>query len=171
VQTAPASDGTAAVPGRLVAVRKSTPAAEAARRRVQAAARKKGRTPDARSLEAADYLFVFTTVAPAVLPAPAVLEVYRFRWQVELAFKRLKSLLALDEMAAQDDALCRLFLCIKLLGALLVEALSHQWVDFSPWGYGWPATAVGLAGVPSGGGDGATGGRSGADRRSMGSSA
>ena len=32
------------------------------------------------------------------------MELYRFRWQIELAFKRMKSLLLLDEMAAQDDA-------------------------------------------------------------------
>lgn len=154
VRTAPAKDGTPAVPGRLIAVRKSAQAAEISRRKLLAAARKKGKTPDARTLEAADYIFVFTTVPAAQLAAPGVLEVYRFRWQIELAFKRLKGLLALDEMAAKDPALCRTFLCIKLLGALLVEQLSHRWVDFSPWGYGAPAAVVAGARVPGGGGDG-----------------
>lgn len=163
VRTAPAQDGTPAVPGRLMAVRKSPQAAETARRKLLAAARKKGRTPDARSLAAADYIFVFTTVAAGELAAAAVLEVYRFRWQIELAFKRMKGLLALDEMAAKDPALCRLFLCIKILGALLVEQLSHHWVDFSPWGYGCPAAVVGGAGVSSGGGDRNPGSGSSAD--------
>lgn len=160
VQTAPMADGTPAVPGRLIAVRKSLQAAEAARRKLLAAARKKGKTPDARSLEACDYLFVFTTLPVERLAAPAVLEVYRFRWQIELAFKRLKSVLALDELTAKDPAFCRMFLCMKLLGALLVEQLSHHWVDFSPWGYGPPAPAVSVSDLSSGGGDGApSGGR------------
>jgi Transposase DDE domain len=158
VRTAPDQAGTPAVPGRLIALRKSAAATEVTRRKLRATARKKGKTPDARSLEAAAFIFVFTTATGDQLPAPAVLEVYRFRWQIELAFKRLKGVLALDELTAQDPALCRTFLCIKLLGALLVERLSHRWVDFSPWGYGTPATAVADAGLPGGGGDDPTGG-------------
>lgn len=169
VQTAPAKNGTPAVPGRLVAVRKSPPAAEKSRRKLLAAARKKGKTPDARTLEAAEYVFVFTTVPAERLTALAVLEIYRFRWQIELAFKRLKGVLALDELTAQDPALCRLFLCIKLLGALLIEQLCHRWVDFSPWGYGPPATAVAGPPVSSGGGDGGPSGRRRADAGAVGS--
>jgi hypothetical protein len=155
VQTAPARDGTPATPGRLIAVRKSPQAAEAARRKLRALARKKGKTPDARTLEAAGYLFVFTTVPATLLAAGAALELYRFRWQIEIAFKRLKGVLTLDEMTAKDPRLCRTFLCIKLLGALLVERLSHRWVDFSPWGYGYLPTPVDHAGVSSGSGGGA----------------
>jgi hypothetical protein len=169
VRTAPGKEGVPAVPGRLVAVRKSPQAAEESRRKLLAAGRKKGKTPSARTLEAADYVFVFTTVPAERLPAGAVLEVYRFRWQIELAFKRLKGVLALDELTAKDPALCRLFLCIKLLGALLVEQLSHRWVDFSPWGDGPPAAAVMGSPVSGGGGDGGAGGRRGVDAGPVGS--
>ena len=158
VRTAPAEDGTPAVAGRLVALRKSPQAAEAARRKLRQTARKKGRTPDARSLEAAEYVVVFTTLTAERLPAEHVLEVYRFRWQIELAFKRMKGVLQLDEMAAQDDALCRTFLAVKLLATLLVEELSRPWVAFSPWGYGPPAAAVALAGVSGDGRHPAPGG-------------
>jgi hypothetical protein len=168
VQTAPAAAGVPAVPGRLIAVRKSPEAAEKSRRKLLAAARKKGKTPDARTLEATAYVFVFTTVSAERLTAPAVLEVYRFRWQIELAFKRLKGVLALDELTAKDPALCRLFLCIKLLGALLVEHLSHRWVDFSPGGYGPPAAAVAGPLVSGDGGDGAPGGGGRADAGAVG---
>jgi hypothetical protein len=169
VQTAPAKEEIPAVPGRLIALRKSPQAAEKSRRKLLSAARKKGKTPDARTLEAAEYVFVFTTVLAELLTAQAVLEVYRFRWQIELAFKRLKGVLALDELTAKDPALGRLFLCIKLLGALLVEQLSHRWVDFSPWGYGPPAAAVAGAAISSGGGDGGPGGGGGADAGAVGS--
>jgi hypothetical protein len=168
VQTAPAKEEIPAVPGRLIAVRKSPQAAEKSRRKLLAAARKKGKTPDARTLEAAEYVFVFTTMPAAELSALAVLELYRFRWQIELAFKRLKGVLALDELTAKDPALCRLFLCIKLLGALLVEQLSHHWVDFSPWGYGPPAAAVTGAGLSGDGGDSGPGGGGSADAGAVG---
>jgi hypothetical protein len=168
VQTAPARDGTPSVAGRLIGVRKSPQAAEAARRQLLATARKKGKRPDARSLEACDYLFLFTTVGSACLSAGAVLEVYRFRWQIELAFKRLQSVLSLDDLAAKDDPFCRTFVTVKLLGALLVERLCHRWVDFSPWGYGSPATGVAVSGVSGRGGDDPSGRGSGRDDRAVG---
>lgn len=152
VQTAPASDGTPVVPGRLVALRKSSVATEAAQRKLHQEARRKGKTPDARSLEAAAYLVVFTTVPPALLSGPQILELYRFRWQIELAFKRMKSLLALDALPAKDPELCQTFLLTKLLAAVLVDELTHRWVDFSPWGYGSPVPAVALAGISGRGG-------------------
>jgi IS4 transposase len=169
VQTAPAPDGTPAVAGRLVVLRKSPEAAEAARRKLRAQARKKGKTPSAQTLEAAGYLFVLTTLPPERLSGPQVLEVYRFRWQIELAFKRMKGCLELDELAAKEEGLCRAFLCVKLLGALLVEELSHRWVDFSPWGYGPPAAGVDRRAVSGDRGDGAAGGGSGAHDRPLGS--
>jgi hypothetical protein len=167
VQTAPAADGTPAVPGRVVALKKSPAAAEAARRKVQQEARRKGKTPNARSLEAAEYLVLFTTVPPAQARAAELLEWYRFRWQIELAFKRMKSLLELDALPAKDPDLCQTFLLTKLLAALLVEELCHRWVDFSPWGYGHPPSPLPLAGLPRGGGDPAPGGRPGARGRGV----
>jgi hypothetical protein len=162
VQTAPQgpekSPRTPAVPGRVVALRKSPQAAEAARRQVREQARKRGHTPDARALEAAEYVFLFTTL-PERVPAALVLEVYRFRWQIELAFKRLKSLLLLDELLAQDEHLCQAFLLAKLLAALLVEDLTHRYTAFSPWGYGSPGggpppgSPVPLAPAAGAGGD------------------
>jgi hypothetical protein len=147
VQTAPCAEAPAPVPGRLIALRKSPQAAEAARRKVRRNASKDGKTPSALALEAAEYVLVFTTLTAARLGATEVLELYRFRWQVELAFKRLKSLLHLDALPAQGDALGYTFLAAKLLGALLIEDLSHRWVAFSPWGYRPPAAGVNLAGV------------------------
>jgi hypothetical protein len=133
-ELAPAKDGTPAVAGRLIGVRVSAKAAQAARRKLKAPARKKGKTPDARRLEACDYRFLFTPLSAERWAAAAVLEVYRFRWQIELAFKRLKSLLAVEELAAKDDRFCRTSLSIKLIGALLVEQLSHRWVIVPPGG-------------------------------------
>jgi len=124
-----------ASPARLVAVRKSESAAEAARTRVLRERAKKSRTVDPRTLEAAGYVFVLTSLPPQELSAANVLELYRFRWQVELAFKRLKSLLFLDDLPARDPPLARSFLYAKLLAALLLEDFTDRFLAFSPWGY------------------------------------
>jgi hypothetical protein len=154
VQTAPgAGEKPPALPGRLIALRKSSQAAEAARRKVRRHATKNGKTPSKQALEAAEYVMVFTTLAAERLEATAVLELYRFRWQVEIAFKRLKSVLHLDALPAQGDALGRTWIYAKLLGALLMDDLSHRWVAFSPWGYGTRAPRVAGAGISDAGRD------------------
>ncbi|MDD5462918.1 MAG: transposase [Methylococcales bacterium] len=48
---------------------------------------------------------VFTTVSEDVLEASTALNLYRTRWQVELVFKRLKSLLDMDLLRTQQDSL------------------------------------------------------------------
>ena len=127
--------GLRAWPARLVAVRKSEAAAEKARADVLRERSKKGGTPDPRSLETAGYTFVLTSLPEETLATPAVLEVYRFRWQIELAFKRLKSLLHLGSLPARDPPLARCVLYSKLLGALLLEDFTTQFLAFSPWGF------------------------------------
>ena len=64
-------------------------------------AAKRGRIPDPRSLEAAGFVPLLTSLPPAEFPPGRVLALYRLRWQVELAFKRLKSLLGLGALPAK----------------------------------------------------------------------
>jgi hypothetical protein len=130
-----AKDGIPALPARIVAVRKSEAAAEASRDRVLKERSKKSRSVDPRTLESAGYVFVLTSLPAEVLSAAEVLEVYRFRWQVELAFKRLKSLLHLGDLPARDPPLARSFIFAKLLAALLLEDFTDWFLVFSPWGY------------------------------------
>jgi len=139
VRTAPAPrDGLPALPARLVAVRKTEAAAAEARARVLRERSRKGRAVDPRALEAAAYVFVLTSVAPGILPGPRVLDLYRFRWQIELAFKRLKGLLHLDDLTARDPRLVRAFLGAKLLAALLLDDFTERFLAISPWGFRLP---------------------------------
>ena len=64
-----------------------------------------------------------------------MLEWYRIRWQVELVFKRFKSLAQLGHLPKYDDESAKAWLYGKLLVALLVEKLIHHAVAVSPWGY------------------------------------
>jgi hypothetical protein len=124
-----------ALPARFVAVRKTEAAAQEARRKVLKERSRKGRTVDPRTLEAAGYVMVVTSVSPRLLSAPDVLEVYRFRWQIEMAFKRLKSLLHLGNLPAKDPPLARTILYTKLLAALLLDDFTERFLAFSPWGF------------------------------------
>ena len=53
---------------------------------------------DPRSLVAAEFMILGTSLPTEGYPAGEMLMVYRLRWQIELAFKRLKSLLRMDRM-------------------------------------------------------------------------
>ncbi|MBM3301919.1 MAG: IS4 family transposase, partial [Deltaproteobacteria bacterium] len=85
------------VKGRICAVRKSLAARKAARARCLRENSRKGRKVKPQTVEAADYVIVFTTLDRG-FSAEMVMEIYRCRWQVELAFKRLKSLLGLGSL-------------------------------------------------------------------------
>lgn len=130
-------DERGAVAGRVCAVRKSAPAARRAREKAQRESTKQGHAVRPETLEAAGYTFVFTTLPPTVGPR-AVLELYRGRWQVELEFKRLKSLLALGHLRKTDPAGAQAWLQGKLLVACLLEALISAGERFFPWGYPLP---------------------------------
>lgn len=122
------------IPGRVCAVRKSGSAAEKARRKALADNRRKGHVVKAETVEAAAYIFVFTTLGRQYSPS-TVLEVYRGRWQVELAFKRLKSIIGLGHLKKTDPEAAKAWLHGKLLVAFLVEALIAAGERFFPWGY------------------------------------
>jgi len=123
------------VSGRVCAVKRSRQAAEQARRQARRKAQKHGAQVAPETLEAAGYVLVFTTVGAQALGATRVLEFYRGRWQVELVFKRLKSLLGLSHLRKTDEEAARSWIHGKLLVAFLVEALLRHGESFSPWGY------------------------------------
>jgi len=121
-------------PIRLVAVRKSPEAAEKSVRRAIRESRRKGHHPRPETLILAKYVIILTNCEAAV-SLDQIMEAYRFRWQVELEFKRLKSLLHLDQLRAKDPDLAQTYLLAKILAALLAEELISRAAAFSPWGY------------------------------------
>ena len=119
---------------RLCAVRKSRVAAERARRKVEQEAKAEGYQPTAQTLALTEFIIVLTSL-PAEFTCSQVLELYRCRWQVELAFKRLKSLMGAGHVPKSDDYSARAWMQAKLLTALLIERLLTEAKIFSPWGY------------------------------------
>ena len=128
------------VPMRLCAYRKTHAQRRAAVKAIEQEARRKGTQVKEQTLEAAGYVMVLTTLMQP--SASQIMELYRRRWQVELAFKRLKSLLQLGHLKKVDAQGAQAWLQGKLMVACLIETLALMAERFSPWGYRLPAQAA-----------------------------
>jgi hypothetical protein len=122
------------VEGRLIAIKRSAQATRLARRRLEIKASKQQKKVSRNSSQAAQYFAVWTTLPETFAPA-AVLELYRNRWQIELAFKRMKSIMGLGHLPKKDPASARAWLHAKIFISLLVERMVEAADSFSPWGY------------------------------------
>jgi hypothetical protein len=120
---------------RFCALRKSPHQARRARSKLERRAQRNSARVKPETLEYADFIAVVSTVNAAELKPRAVLEFYRARWQVELAFKRLKSLLQMGQVPKKKASSCRAWMQGKILTALLIERLLCEARFFSPWGY------------------------------------
>ena len=123
------------VSGRVCAIRKTEEAILIAQQGIRKEAARKGRQVQPQTLEFAKYVIVFTTFPAAEFRGAEVLEWYRLRWQVELVFKRFKSLAEMGHLPKHDDESAKAWLYGKLLVALLVEKLIGHATAVSPWGY------------------------------------
>jgi Transposase DDE domain len=82
-----------------------------------------------------EVFWLLTTLAATDLPAERVLELYRLRWQIELLFKRLKSLLHLDTLPSRQGPTARSWMLARLVAAALAQRLVQPAGPLSPWGY------------------------------------
>ena len=121
------------IQGRVCALRKSEEAIRQAHRRIERRASKKQTKTRPQTWEYANYVSVFTT--DLTTPAETILDWYRVRWQIELTFKRLKSLARLGHLPKYDAQSSRAWLYGKLFVALLTQKLIRTGRELSPWGY------------------------------------
>jgi hypothetical protein len=121
------------LPLRLIVRRKTPETTEAARNKLRAEASRKQKVLDPRRLIAAEFMILATSLPAEGYPAEEVLAVYRLRWQIELAFKRLKSLLRMDRIPTRTERASRSWLTAHLILALLCDDLSQEFLESSPW--------------------------------------
>jgi hypothetical protein len=122
---------------RFCAIRKSQIATERARSKTLKHAKLDGYKASEETLQLAGYILVLTSL-PRGFTCSQVLQLYRCRWQIELAFKRLKSLMQAGHVPKIDDQSARAWMQAKILTALLLERLLLEAKIFSPWGYNLP---------------------------------
>lgn len=88
---------------------------------------------DADALYAAEFVVLFTTTTHQ-LSAQQVLEVYRARWQIELKFKRSKSIEDLDTLPNSLPETIYSWICAKLLLQQIAYKIATPVVAFPPSG-------------------------------------
>jgi IS4 transposase len=118
--------GTPPLAMRLVALRKPAAAMAEARRKARVAAQREGRQVSAGTLSASEWVILVTSLSKDSFSTEDILKLYRMRWRIELAFKRLKSLVGLRSPPVKDPRLAKPWLLSHLLMILLVEPLMDE---------------------------------------------
>lgn len=122
------------LPCRVCIIRKSDEAAARARRSLyRVASKKQLGVPAQLTLLTCDFIILITTLPPDVFSLENVLELYRLRWQVELVFKRFKSIARIGALPKYTDSSAMAWLYGKMFIALLIERISSRLGAFSPW--------------------------------------
>jgi hypothetical protein len=133
------TDGTR-IPGRLIALRQSAEARRLIQKRMRRRAQRSRLTITDEAMECAGYFILWTTL-PKSVPTLQILNLYRLRWQIELVFKRMKSILGLGHLPKTDPLSAQAWLQGKLFVGLLIERMIHTAESISPWGYEAPTAA------------------------------
>lgn len=108
---------------RLIVSKLPEDKAAEAREKLRKQARKDGKQVNPNSLLAAGFVILVTNLPQATWHCAQVVWLYRLRWQIELQFKRLKSLLHFDDLQAREDKLGQAYLLGKLLLAILIDKM------------------------------------------------
>ncbi|HBA6364040.1 TPA: IS4-like element IS421 family transposase, partial [Escherichia coli] len=119
-------------PARLIAVSLPPEKALISKTRLLSENRRKGRVVQAETLEAAGHVLLLTSLPEDEYSAEQVADCYRLRWQIELAFKRLKSLLHLDALRAKEPELAKAWIFANLFAAFLIDDIIQPSLDFPP---------------------------------------
>ena len=110
-------------------------------RRIRKASRN-SRKINPRTIQAAGFLMLLTSLAADAQPAERITALYGNRWQVEIGIKRLKTLGRLDELPSADPTLARTWLLAHLIAAVLTDDLANAIVGFSPSARGTRSAAA-----------------------------
>lgn len=119
---------------RLCVIRKSKFEADKAIKKAFKNVKKKQQTINPKTIELHKYIIIATSL-PREVNARLILELYRFRWQVEISFKRLKSIIGLGHLPKKNVTTSCAWLHGKMFVALLAQAIVTEGRTFSPWGY------------------------------------
>jgi hypothetical protein len=131
-------------PVRVVARAIPPDKAERIRTRLRAEATRKQTRLDERTLLAAGFVMVVSNLPDGSWGPGEILALYRFRWQIELVFKRLKSLLTFDHLRATDPQLAQVYLLAKLLIALLLGEAHWRLAEAAPASFNDPDRPLSL---------------------------
>lgn len=131
------------LPLRLVARRKTPQAAEKARLKARQDAKRKGHELKPETLVAAEWIILVTTLDAAEFKTEDILDLYRVRWRIEIAFKRLKSGAGLGPPPSENPQVAKSYIYCHLLVALITDSLLCE-IGVSPRSAGEQIPAFGV---------------------------
>ena len=121
---------------RLIAMPLPPEKVETARKKAIKRNTKKQQNVSSSTIFAAGFIVLLTNLPAETWSPASVIDFYRFRWQIELLFKRLKSLLDLDTLRVKNSDAAQAIILAKILIAVLVDdvisdinALEHDWFE------------------------------------------
>ena len=80
-------------------------------------------------------IWILTTLEAQQASSIQILKLYRIRWQIELLFKRLKTLLGLKKLPSGKGPIAKSWLLARFLAAAIVQKMVRPSGPLSPWGY------------------------------------
>lgn len=117
---------------RLIIARKPESAVASERKRQKRRASRNQNTLKQDALLATNFILLVTSLDEEVASTEDVLEIYRLRWQIELAFKRMKTLLHIDKMRAHTENGAKVWILSHFLLALLIDQWTGEFLAFPP---------------------------------------
>lgn len=120
------------VPCRLIGFRVTKQVADARRRKLRKEAKKKGRTPGKHHLARCDWTLFVTNAPSEILPVTMVFSLYRLRWQIELVFKQLKSVLRIHLSNTAKEYRLKCEILGKLIMAVIIHGI-HSSLNATLW--------------------------------------
>jgi IS4 transposase len=128
------TDSGVLIPGRLCVVKKSKAAAENAKKKLLQKSRDHKEIKES-TIRFGEFVILFSTFTEELFNLEEILDLYRWRWQIELAFKRLKSLINLGHLPKHNENSSQAWLYGKLFISLVIERLTQSLERlFFPWG-------------------------------------
>jgi hypothetical protein len=118
---------------RLIGFRVPEESANMRRKRLREQAKKKGRTPNKKSLQLCDWSIFVTNAGEELLPGEMIRSIYRIRWSIELIFKSWKSTLRIHQSNVQNNPhrlRCELY--AKFIMIVIVHTV-HQHLQYYIW--------------------------------------
>lgn len=115
---------------RVCAIKKTAEEIKKSKKRLHRKESKRQLTFSEETKKTHEYIFVITSL-PKNIESNEIMSAYRFRWQVELYFKRLKSIMDFGDLPKKKEDSIMAWLNGKLIVALLLEKLLSEF-DFSP---------------------------------------
>lgn len=124
-------EGKTIQPIRICAMRKSKEAQERGLRQIKKSNRQEMRGKVSPLQEIYNRFVIVATSLSEEIPVENIMELYRMRWQIELVFKRCKSIFHYDDMPSKNEKSAYAWFYGKLLVAAICEALVNKG-RFSP---------------------------------------